>query len=274
MNSQLYTLTALTNLHVGSGDSHYGIIDNLVQRDILTKYPAIHASSLKGALRQAYETSPSLNKDKLKKLFGDSPQNGQEGMAGSYFFGSPQLLSFPVRSDKVPFLNVTSPGLLQHLIENQNQFGFSLTNLTELKSFCEAVRDVAQPTVYNLTLNQAILERHSIKTTMATNPNPQASALKTLLGNNLAVVPDQILAKLCGVNRLPVIARNNLENGISRNLWYEEVVPRQTRFWFWVYPKKNESELAGDFTKLLASPIQIGANASIGYGFCEIKRQS
>lgn len=65
---------------------------------------------------------------------------------------------------------------------------------------------------------------------------------------------------------LPVIARNYLKNGISENLWYEEVVPRESLFVFTLLAPK------GDITKfdeqVNGKIIQIGANATIGYGLC------
>jgi len=69
------------------------------------------------------------------------------------------------------------------------------------------------------------------------------------------------------VSSLPVIARNNLENGVSKNLWYEEIVPHKTLFI--TYIGVTESHLA-DFDKVLKEELlQIGANATIGYGLCK-----
>lgn len=38
-------------MHVGSGDASYTLIDNQVQRDVITGFPTINSSSLKGSLR-------------------------------------------------------------------------------------------------------------------------------------------------------------------------------------------------------------------------------
>jgi len=43
-----------TPLHAGSGDS-LGIVDLPIQREKHTSFPKIEASSLKGALREAFE---------------------------------------------------------------------------------------------------------------------------------------------------------------------------------------------------------------------------
>jgi len=54
MNIDLYIIEALTNIHVGSGDINFDIIDNQVQKDAITGYPVIHSSSFKGALREHF----------------------------------------------------------------------------------------------------------------------------------------------------------------------------------------------------------------------------
>lgn len=44
-------LSCLTNLHVGSGEANFNIVDREVETDPVTGLPIIHASGLKGALR-------------------------------------------------------------------------------------------------------------------------------------------------------------------------------------------------------------------------------
>lgn len=69
---------------------------------------------------------------------------------------------------------------------------------------------------------------------------------------------------------LPIIARNHLENGQSENLWYEEIVPHQTLFITYIQRPPNEKyEL-----KLDGETIQIGGNATVGYGLCKFKKIS
>ena len=68
---------------------------------------------------------------------------------------------------------------------------------------------------------------------------------------------------------LPVLARNKLNNGISENLWYEEVVPHESIF---VFPAISEnSGLLDKFKETINEKIiQFGGNASIGYGLCKV----
>ena len=75
---------------------------------------------------------------------------------------------------------------------------------------------------------------------------------------------------LCSDDNLPIIARNVLENGESNNLWYEQVLPAETIF-FTIIDNNNNEEL----TSLLEKDtnlVQIGANATIGYGYCQFKK--
>jgi CRISPR/Cas system CMR subunit Cmr4 (Cas7 group RAMP superfamily) len=72
------------------------------------------------------------------------------------------------------------------------------------------------------------------------------------------------------VSALPVIARNHLENGISQNLWYEEIVPHKTLFLTFI---GLTDTFRDDFEAALeADLIQVGANATIGYGLCKFSK--
>jgi len=77
------------------------------------------------------------------------------------------------------------------------------------------------------------------------------------------------------VHELPVLSRNHLDNGVSQNLWYEEVVPRAAFFGFVILvPEEAGAENHFDtFNKMIDDKvIQIGANATIGYGLCHFKK--
>ena len=67
---------------------------------------------------------------------------------------------------------------------------------------------------------------------------------------------------------LPVLARNCLDNGKSVNLWYEEVVPYNSIFYFTILgPENLVNELKGMIENQI---VQFGSGASIGYGLCEL----
>ena len=64
-NFKLFHIDALTNMHVGSGNITYGFVDNLIQRNAVTGFPVIHASGIKGALREYFN---NLNGNKVDLL--------------------------------------------------------------------------------------------------------------------------------------------------------------------------------------------------------------
>ncbi len=253
--TNVYLITALTNMHVGAGGANYGVVDNLVQRDVITGMPTINASSLKGALREFFKEKWGENDKKLNYIFGPdgsrSGENGKEGI-GHYKFFNADLLVLPVRSNKKPFFRATSKMLVETINTKAEAFGVS--KLT-------GDYDKPKPTVKENT-NSLRLEDWDA-TTDDNNLN-----VDTNMGNDVAVFDNdrfKILAK-----KLPVIARNQLDTGESKNLWYEEVVPRESRFVFFV---AKDEKYAEDFDKEFEdSVVQIGANASIGYGYCKISK--
>jgi CRISPR-associated protein Cmr4 len=74
---------------------------------------------------------------------------------------------------------------------------------------------------------------------------------------------------LCSDDNLPIIARNCLENGESTNLWYEQVLPSQS-----VLATIIQTYNADDLDILNGAIVQIGANATIGYGYCKFIKLS
>ena len=75
-------------------------------------------------------------------------------------------------------------------------------------------------------------------------------------------------AALCSDDNLPIIARNVLENGESKNLWYEQVLPAETVL-YTIIQEKGE-DLKNALTQE-GKLVQIGANATIGYGYCKFE---
>ncbi|MEM6397420.1 MAG: RAMP superfamily CRISPR-associated protein [Bacteroidota bacterium] len=96
MITHVYTIRALTNLHVGSSGTDYGIVDKLVQRDPATKFPTIHMSGIKGALRQYFRDE--LKAD-TREIFGSEVQDkAAKVKPGKVRFISADLLAFPCPS--------------------------------------------------------------------------------------------------------------------------------------------------------------------------------
>ena len=220
MPTVIYKITPKTNLHAGSGDTEFGIVDKLVQKDATTLLPTIYASSLKGALREYFKAK--VNSPHVNEIFGceESTVNNTVATPGSFQFMAADILSLPSPADNSPFF--TRVYCTAHINELNEKYG---------------------------KLNYQI--------SIPTNNPQNASLLFKEAANNL-----------------PVIARNHLENGISKNLWYEQVVPHEAEFIVAIiYPEGFEFQEKFN-THLDNKLIQIGANATIGYGISLFEKQN
>lgn len=266
MKTSLYTITTLTNLHVGSGDANFDIIDNQVQRDAITTLPNIHSSSLKGAFREHF-TQFDAN-GMINYIFGPQSSINDSHETGAYSFFEAKLLTRPVRSNAKYFFNATSPSVIKEFLISCELFKIDLPQ--DLKSSLENLSQLnpTKPFIFE-DIKEAILEDD-----IAEYKQFDTSRLTNFLGKNLALFSDQALKAL----PLPVLARNQLDKGESKNLWYEEIVPKETKFYFFIAKptnkdaKDNEQKIEG-FERRFDNEeiIQIGANKSIGYGFCKVQ---
>ncbi|MDW8345844.1 MAG: type III-B CRISPR module RAMP protein Cmr4 [Bacteroidia bacterium] len=134
-------------LHAGSG-SELGIVDLPIQREKHTDFPKIEASSLKGAVRQAFETKLVLSesdKEKAKqnlitinRIFGydeaevlhykDTQKNAFKEYTqfmGCVAVSDARLLLFPVKSLHGVFAWLTCPKIINRFIEDMQLAGIS-----------------------------------------------------------------------------------------------------------------------------------------------------
>lgn len=233
MKATLYTIECISNLHVGSGQDNDGVIDGLIQRDVVTSLPCINASSLKGALREHCEEWNKNHKDKEKvnvmNLFGKQGEGKENCAPGKYRFLDASILSIPRPSVNAPFVQVTCGEVVTELQDKASLFGVGLGDNEE-----KTILDLANVSEQNKCSYEDF-------------------------------------KKYCENDELPVIARNCLKDGESKNLWYEQVLPRKSRLAFFIL--HDEDEINEAFNSAITSvPVQIGANASVGYGICVIKK--
>ena len=218
MATQVYSIRALTNLHVGSGAAGYGIVDKLVQRDPTTDLPTIHATGIKGALRQYFEENDMAE---IRGIFGSGVSDAaRDVQQGKVRFINADLLAFPVPYEgteaRKPFSLVTTNDVVDAFDEKVSCF-------TEWDDWARTqVRD-----------------------------NGWESNMKKFTD---------------GAKELPVIARNYLNDGISENLWYEELVPREAVFG--TIMQGPDRYMMAMSEALDGRIVQLGANATVGYGYC------
>lgn len=279
MKTKMYVITTMSNLHVGSGEYNMGVIDNLVQRDVLNNYPNINSSSLKGALREYFESGvpaevlTSDRKSFVKEVFGSSPKDKKENMQqGKFRFFEANLLSYPVRSDKTPYMRAITSSVIKELLQKIEAFNIKIDETVSeaLQALSKVDVPVGSPYVFKTELNKAIVEDFYLKARYSDIIGENhLSTLNQLFGQRLILMNSEDFTNLCDNNHLPVISRNYLENGESKNLWYEEVVPRFSQFYFTVMLDENKEE---EFEKALeAGLVQFGGNSTIGYGYSKVQ---
>lgn len=269
MKRELYTITTLSNLHVGSGDINFDIIDNQVQRDAITNLPTIHSSSLKGAFREAAGERSQYT----SYIFGPDNKDNSNHQTGAFHFFEASLLTRPVRSNKKAHFNATSVEAIDHFLALIDDFSIAYDEavMEALKSLTSQAPKEGEPLIFE-AIDGAILEDFEAKSTTL-----DLSVLEPLLGKDIALFNEADFKALA----LPVIARNYLVNGESKNLWYEEVVPKRSKFYFVIAKpqnideadkKENIEKYEKRFDRIFN--IQIGANKSIGYGLTKIEKVS
>lgn len=255
MKTNLYYIDCITNLHVGSGDINFNIVDKEVEKDPINGYPIIHASGIKGALRDHAESN-GVSEAVINAVFGAPCREDELGNAGSYRFFNAEMLFRPMRAaGAAPFVNVTTLKMADSFKSVCETFSLKLPE--GLENFCESDLSFNAPfLVSNAGLNTVEGDE------VAALDAAQVSVLKTAMAGK-----DFAVAKTLDGYELPVIARNNLRIA-SGGLWYEEYVPRGSRFYMLVLTPDDDT----DIDKVIPEIAQIGGNCSIGYGYCRFTK--
>lgn len=255
MSTKLYRLTCLTNLHMGSGDANYDVIDLEVERDPVLREPTMNASGVKGALRDYCKKQAGgdlARQEDVTVIFG-SEGNGDR--QGSYHFFSGDLLARPVRVSRGngAYVLATTPDLLRHVLKKAHAFGL-----------CPDFREEQIPAVPEGKVLAPAAHQQVEGWDVEKGACPE---LDKLLGTeNWVLMSAQQLRDI----DLPVMAHNVLDNGISKNLWYEQVVPHESVFLLMVNAPEGDQRLE-DFLGE-ETVVQFGAGATTGNGFTRMEK--
>lgn len=272
MKAYLLKLECLTNLHVGSGEANFEVVDNTVEKDPLLQEAVIHSTGVKGAMR-AFAEEQINEKSIIKYVFGepgDDSSNGTEkaASAGKLKFLDAQLLYRPLRvcgDSQHAFIPVARKDMIDRFLQLTKAFGCKPTeciidqlpssiNFGQTDFLCsvQGAKVEAEPTG-SLTLNNAQV----------------TDTLKYLMGDAYA------LASSFDNFPLPIIARNCLD-AKNPNLWYEEYVPHHSVFYTIVLNPYENDKKVNEVLETIAPKngaiIQFGGNASVGYGFVKVSR--
>ncbi len=211
-HTSVWLIIPQTNLHVGNESTvSFSVIDKAIQRDVTTGLPCINSSSLKGAIKEYFESIGATN---TKEIFGSSKANKNDSQKGNAIFFDATLIKIP----------------------EQTTDGNATYTLRYSENTVKAFEEKA-----------ALLGKEI-----------------SIVRGDATVSTEEEFKALCSDDNLPIIARNCLENGESTNLWYEQVLPSQS-----VLATILQTNGENDLDCLNGSIIQIGANATIGYGYCK-----
>lgn len=284
MNAQLLFVHALTSLHPGTGQGA-GVIDLPVAREVATGIPYLPGSSLKGVLRER-----SGGNGTTDYVFGPTTITDQENArAGAAIFADQRLLLLPVRSLAGTFAWVTSGYILRRFERDCLQIGIKapggimpdgkanlqrayvpigsqighgegdsrMVYLEDLDLRCGTAIDTAE--AWAKWLMQALF--------------PNDTEWQALFRQRFCIVHDDVLSFLLDT-ATEITARNVLsDTKTSKNLWYVEALPAETVLYGPVMAQQvgdglKPAETLAAVNKLLAQPLQLGGNASVGRGLC------
>ena len=262
------TIRTKTNLHVGSESINYDIVDKTVQRDSITHTPIINASSHKGALRHHFQSDDTIDDKLIEIIFGKEKEDASQGYVK---FLDSYLLFLPLRANNQPFYYVTSKSTLLGYCDFYDTLGFDLSKAKE------SIKSLDDNTVFHNLQDDTYIEDVSCTKSDDTNIKDVLKLMKLDIDvSQVAIFSDSYF--IDATKHLPVIARNKLnKEGKSENLWYEEIVPRESLFYtamldYTKYSNRLENlannKIEDFYTTLKNSIVQIGANASIGFGLC------
>ena len=257
MKGYLYKLTCLTNLYVGSGETNFSVVDNEVSKDPVTGLPMIHSSGVKGAFRQFFEDTGSPT-DEVRRLFGSSVSDSAQDKTspGSLKFLDAYLFAQAARASqgqRAFYLTVSAA---------------ALTNFTEMAAVCGifAAEAPGAALPYKHTEEAGVVNVEEAVPNGIGSAGESVSAKKLGLAEYIVLPADTYREEI----HLPIFARNQLDdNGISKQLWYEEVVPHKSVLFFAVL---GEGDLDAFDRKVDGKIVQFGGDASIGRGFCKVER--
>lgn len=250
MNTYVFKITAKTNLHVGNeSGGDFTIIDKAIQRDPLTNLPCINSSSLKGAINEFCSQSPNSclrSDDKAKedelvkvrqRLFGsDKTKQINNSQKGEAVFYDAKLLYLPQQDDNTLFHFETTSNIVEMMNKRVKLFN----------------------TKFNYEVEKNIDGKPVIVLADKKKKDEQ--------GKETTITADNQFEAKCSDDNLPIIARNVLDNGESKNLWYEQVLPAETVLYTII---QEEGDVLAK--TLDGQIVQIGANATIGYGYCKFE---
>jgi len=293
MESNILYLLTRSPLHIGSGNS-VGAVDQPVQREKHTGFPIIPGSSLKGCLADRWIDTTDQDNEFARGqgesawLFGaDEAENAS---AGALLIGEGHLLAFPIRSAKGSFAWITSPLIIGRAVRDKVLSASVAAELPEPADNEAYLESGDCPLVINGNL---VLEDYPFEVKKEAGLKTVCDKMQTIfgddpvlqqIGNRLVVLSDGMMSffvrTACDVAQH---VRINPETGTAKEgaLFNQENVPSETLFYASIhgtdsrlkggnFAGKQAADALAAFAARTSDPLQIGADAGTGLGWCSI----
>jgi CRISPR-associated protein Cmr4 len=270
-----------TPLHAGSGRA-LGNVDLPIQRERVTGYPIVQASSLKGRLRAAGKTKGMPH---FEAVFGPDTENADKH-AGALSPGDAKVLLFPVRSLKGVFAWTTSVEVLQRFRRDAAMVGiepdWSTPEAPEEKALISSAdlkasgKVVLEEFTFTPKADQFVSQ---IGQWLAKNALPQTDEYgywRQELPKRLVILPNDDFRDFVTFST-EVATRIKLDpetKTVDEGPWSEEYLPTDTLLYapLMATPPRTESELGSGQDVLEAvknlrlTRVQLGGNETVGRG--------
>lgn len=279
-NLNIY-LECKSPLHVGQGID-IGIVDRPIQREVVTGFPKIEASTLKGCLRRELE---KISPEYINPWFGKEGDAGSLSKAGTISLVDAKILFFPVNNIKGIYSLITCSYVMKrYLSETQDNNGDIYRLLikdiddnnrfinNDMQCYTSSTGRFIKKDGDLLVLDDYILKRKDLKLTISED------ALKSFI-EKIVVVSDDMFTDLVK-SKTEVITRIRIHDKESKNvdkaLFTEEYVPEGTVFYTQAILFDNiKNKKLDDLIKFNESInevkiLQIGGNRSLGKGMVSI----
>lgn len=284
MKTKLLFLHALSPLHAGTGQG-VGVIDLPIAREKATGIPFVPGSSIKGVLRDS-----CTDEQLCVKVFGPESDNA-DAHAGSAQFSDARLLLLPVRSISGVFAWVTSPLILQRLQRDCTTIDNAHPGVMKVPTVEELGTCFVTPNTQIATGNQVILEEIELNATKSEDLDTWAGWLGThmfsadppwanTLKHKICLVHDDVLSFLLQTaTEISARIRMDKESKTVEQgaLWYEESLPAESILsgLTMATPVRKAGTSVEEVFDTLGTLIdgktmQIGGNATVGRGLCQL----
>ncbi len=275
MAKGLLFIRTLTPTHPGAGTST-GAIDLMLQREVITNFPFIQGSSVKGAIRNHLKDE---KKEILDKVFGPRDTQGSDLSKGALTITDASLLFYPVRSLKGLYAYITCPEILRRL--TMPHIGIlKEEQVPEVKDKSKAKALSQTKGTYEINGRVYFEDLNFSVDELGNNELDWLDSLGfKKLKDRLFIVPDDVFQYFVEF-ATQVMSRNKIDyyTGVVQTgaLWTEEHLPPET--YLFSYLEDNEEKIDGANSaigwidnKISGKVIHLGGDETVGKGFVELR---